>query len=387
MSVNGASLSELGIRFGLPMGWEQGDRDPWPNWRSFYQWLKDSLKPESELAIFLITAQSRGSKHLAYLCYLTCSQVDFPSLTPKQLQSMVWLGVMVEDGLRGLGVPTNAYDGDLINYEEDLHPNYIRYLLQQTLPFKCLWEETEVAFMKRSAVREQVRRGYDFALENYIVSESPRLQKRLQEIAPSNSLPDKDAAFEMIIAGVGSNRRKRGKAEVTAQDQYCIYNFLQKLAVRGYDEGPPSSPGVSVARRQVSQLQEAAHAGRLPHYLSKVVKHDRIDEKRKADRLRVHEVGEDRLDDPSHLQWIEEGSLGAGTDFGETYRLDGLELPLDKLTPGEVQILQEVAEAHSQGYSRSSKQGKSLKDYWGQDYPRKRKMLLRAKTKLGSVEK
>jgi len=382
MSVNGASLSELGIRFGLPMGWGQGNRDPWLNWRSFYQWLKDSWKPEGEREIFLITAQSRGSKHLAYLCYLTCSQVDFPSLTPKQLQSMVWLGVMVEDGLRRMGVPTNAYDGDLINYEEDLHPNYIRYLLQQTLPFKCLWEETEVAFMKRLAVDEQVRRGYDFAFEKYIVSESPRLQNRLQEIAPSNSLPDKDAAFEKLIARVRSKLRRRDEAEDTAQDQYSIYNFLQKLVVRGYDEEPPSSPGVSEARRQVSLLQEAAHAGKLSDYLSTVAWHDWIDGIRKGARQDDHEGLENQYENLLYYQWIEQGYPAPESEDRGQVRLEDLNLPLDKLTRGEEYILQEVREAHLQGYSRSSKQGKSLKDYWGQDYPRKIKALERAKGKL-----
>ena len=349
MSVNGVSLSELGNRFGLPLGWEQGDRDPWLHWRSFYQWLKDSLKPESELAIFLITAQSRGSEHLALLCCHTCSQVDFPNLTPEQLQSIVWFGVIVEDGLRRMGVPTNAYDGDLINYNEGLHPSYIRYLLQQTLPFKCLWEETEVAFMKRSAVDEQVRRGYDFAVEKYIVSESPRLQNRLQEIAPSNSLPDKDAAFEKLIARVKSKLRRRDEAEDTAQDQYSIYNFLQKLVVRGYDEEPPSSHGVSEARRQVSQLQEAAHTGKLSDYLSTVAWHDWIDGIRKGARQDDHEGLENQYENLLYYQWIEQGYPAPESEDRGQVRLEDLNLPLDKLTRGEEYILQEVREAHLQG--------------------------------------
>lgn len=126
MSDNNALLSELGMRFGLPLGWEQGDRDPWLNWRSFDQWLKDSWKPESELEIFLITASSRGSTHLAYWCCHTCSQLNFSQYSPAGLLYLVDLAAISDASLRLLGVPANGTNGELIDYNERLHPMHIR---------------------------------------------------------------------------------------------------------------------------------------------------------------------------------------------------------------------------------------------------------------------
>ena len=65
--------------------------------------------------------------------------------------------------------------------------------------------------------------------------------------------------------------------------------------------------------------------------------------------------------------------------------LEELDLPLDVLTPSEMQALTEVMEAAEEGFSRYSKQGKSLKDYWGKDYQRKAKTFERAKSKLAKT--
>jgi hypothetical protein len=353
-------------------------------------------KPELEPLMFTVTAFSRGSTHLADLCCLSVGPVDWPELTASELLKMVELGGLVEDRLRRLGVPPRGDDGAVINYFEPLHPTYVIFLLEQELPLQYLFQDTQLVLMKRLALFEEERRGYDFSLDNYLVSESPALQQAWRELAPDTPLPDKDIEFERLLSRVGGIFLKEDWDETTAENQGRLYAFLHKLADVGFDEELTSH--TSGALKQVSQLQEASLSGKLRSYLSTVAYHDRMDEIRRdrkedATVVRTDEAGEgvhsetdasggDPLHTKTYRQWIRQGRPEPEFDDDQPAILDDLSLPLDQLTPGERNILGEVIEAEELGFSRSSKQGKSLKDYWGPDYGRKSKRLERATAKL-----
>jgi hypothetical protein len=288
----------------------------------------------------------------------------------------------------------------VINYYEPLHPTYGIFLLEQDLPLQYLFQDTRLVLMKRLALDEEIRRGHDFSLENYIVSESPALQQAWKKLAPDTPLPDKDIEFERLLSRVGSIFRKKDEDEATVAThatQGSIYNFLHRLADVGFDK--ELSSNTSGTLRQVSQLQEASLSGKLRAYLSTVARHDRMDEirrDRKEDTkvIRTDETGEsaypetdtsggDEQDAEAYRQWTEQGRPEPEFDDDQLTRIDDSNLPLNQLTPGERNILGEVMEAYELGFSRSSKRGKSLKDYWGPDYARKSKMLERATAKLG----
>jgi hypothetical protein len=61
---------------------------------------------------------------------------------------------------------------------------------------------------------------------------------------------------------------------------------------------------------------------------------------------------------------------------------DSTDLDLSALSPTERQAVEEAMAASAEGYRRHSKQGKSLKDWWGPLYPARIRALGRAKAKL-----
>ena len=111
MSAESLQITELGRRLGLPLGWDTGDRDPWGTPQLFHNWLVAWWKPELDSLMFTITALSRGSTHVADLCYRSVGPVDWPEVTPGELLRMVELGGWVEDRIRRLGVPPGGNDG------------------------------------------------------------------------------------------------------------------------------------------------------------------------------------------------------------------------------------------------------------------------------------
>ncbi|MFC2045695.1 hypothetical protein ACFLUH_03350 [Chloroflexota bacterium] len=61
--------------------------------------------------------------------------------------------------------------------------------------------------------------------------------------------------------------------------------------------------------------------------------------------------------------------------------LERLGFNKDDLTPRELLLLDEVSDAANKGYMKDSKDGLSLRQYWGKDYDRKMKMLKRLEVK------
>ncbi len=74
---------------------------------------------------------------------------------------------------------------------------------------------------------------------------------------------------------------------------------------------------------------------------------------------------------------IEDLPAPAEADLPDTSDLD-----LSALSPAERRAVEEMVTAMSEGYGRHSKQGKSLKDWWGPRYPARIRALSRAKAKL-----
>ena len=103
---------------------------------------------------------------------------------------------------------------------------------------------------------------------------------------------------------------------------------------------------------------------------------------REAANLLPKEEGDDSLLDVQPFRQLEEESNGSQPFTEDGYSLEDLDLPLNSLTRGEHQVLWDALDADTKGFTRASKEGRSLKDYWGEGYPRKIKMLERAKAKL-----
>ena len=135
---------------------------------------------------------------------------------------------------------------------------------------------------KRLAIDEEVRRGYDFSLDNYLVSESSTLQESWREIGPDTPLPDKDAEFERLWQGVDRGIHRPDGDEATSNAQLSIYDVLHKLTARGFEEEP--SPEAFSAIDRLNHVQAAALDGKLAPYFATVAKHDRLDEKRRGKR-------------------------------------------------------------------------------------------------------
>ena len=260
MSAESLQITELGRRLGLPSGWDTGECDPWGSPQLFHKWLVSWWKPELDPLMFIITAFSCGSTHLAKLCYLSVGPADWPEVTPSGLLRMVELGGRVEDRLRQLGVPPRGDDGAVINYYEPLHPTYGIFLLEQDLPLQYLFQDTRLVLMKRLALDEEIRRGHDFSLENYIVSESPALQQAWKKLAPDTPLPDKDIEFERLLSRVGSIFHREEADEATAVAPGSIYNFLHRLADVGFDKELSSNTSGTLSVKGAGKVYQGGGA-------------------------------------------------------------------------------------------------------------------------------
>ena len=120
----------------------------------------------------------------------------------------------------------------------------------------------------------------------------------------------------------------------------------------------------------------------MPNYFSRIATNDRKDHLRGEKSRRDREEGDDSLLDVEPFRQLEEGNSGSQLFTEDGYNLEDLDLPLSSLTRGEHQVLRDALDADTKGFTRASKEGRSLKDYWGEAYDRKIKMLGRAKTKL-----
>ncbi len=76
--------------------------------------------------------------------------------------------------------------------------------------------------------------------------------------------------------------------------------------------------------------------------------------------------------------------LGADeeAEAAEPVTLKDLDLDLSGLTPTEYRVLEEALQALQEGYDLDSKKGRSLKQWWGKDYQRKRRAYERAMNRI-----
>ncbi|MFC1861736.1 hypothetical protein ACFLX6_00360 [Chloroflexota bacterium] len=167
------------------------------------------------------------------------------------------------------------------------------------------------------------------------------------------------------------------------------------------------------ASRNVKDIIIAGLTGHLARSLIEITKHDLIDAIRKEKRHQKHQLTEmdyrgeslkliqpngsstrvksekegfDEGDESTlFLNRIPTSQLGPEQSLeeseGKALDLKRLGFNTGELTPRELLLLEEVSNAARKGYKKDSKEGLSLRQYWGKDYARKMKMLKRLEAK------
>lgn len=143
------------------------------------------------------------------------------------------------------------------------------------------------------------------------------------------------------------------------------------------------------SKTPLAEILNNAQDERVAKLLSITTKHRRTDAARKRIKQEFrepalagfeNEEGDSTwvLDKASYAQWF-------SNRYTNPIYLDNLRLPLDRLTPTEQRIFNEVRTALSNGYEFDSKTGLSFRSLWGKDYSKNIKAWQRVKAKLNEA--
>ena len=376
-------------------GWEKWSEDPWGDFSKFCEWINGISNDERD--VWAINDTFGGRVYLTYWILEHLSQFDYSEITEEDF--LPWIGVGAENFLR-----VKSYTGwDDFQYHYPDEPLPARFVNEQiikvylTCPFsgyRWFINSIYLWYFALKEARERAKGSPELeGFLDYHAATDAHIADLCQKLAPKDyHFPDKNQAWEKLEQSLKKplDAKERRYADVLGNGGASTLGSLLE--------------GVTYWKSKAAQATIAGLKGQLGNGLLSIVEHDFIDAAKKA--YRIHEVTESQIDatrvtdeeeTTPFLDRIPTSQLGPEQLLEESesealdlkrlgFNKDELTpkelLVLDELTPGELQAVERVREALSEGCSLDSKTGNSLRQYLGDDYQKTMRAFARAKAKL-----
>jgi len=352
--------------------------DPQGHFLKFWEWVTNVR--DGEQAVWLINNTDVNRFYLATGFKLNLMQVDYSKLSEEALICFIGMGahnfliLKRYSSWEDFKYPQEPLPRDFIN-EQIIKPRCSMPLEGYNMLILSIY------LWWYFALKEAVRRAREHpeleAFLNYHTSTDTQIAELCQNLPPKGyQVPNQDQAW-IKLEGTLKPRLKVTEGK-----------YRDVLKSGEASTGESLLVGVNYWKSKAAEAAIAGLKGQLGNSLLSIVKNNLIDATRKA--YRKHEVTESEEDasrrsDEDVTPFLDtipspEPPL---EDMMDEDQIDVKDLGYDpdELTAGELLLLNELRDATSRGYERYSKQGLSLRQYWGKDYDRKIKMLERLEDK------
>jgi len=412
-------------------GWEKWSEDPWGSFPKFCEWVTNAR--DNEMAVWAVNETLAGRVYLLHSIFNGLDRLAFSQMTEKNLNAQIGYGGACflyvksctgwdEFDSHYLREPlpirvvnewvskVYPFDAKLVPYGvvfsyhkrpdgsidfPELPPDpesiidfytltidygpFTRY--QSLISGIFLWYFTLKEFKERAKGHPEWE-----AFFNYHAATDTQIAEICQQLSLKGyRLPDKEQSWQKLEQSI-KNELKQMAAKYN--DIYPLTSVLNdnvlgdnilKESYLTAQEG--LLEGVDYWKSKAAQATIDGLKGSLLH----IVKNDFIDAARKA--YRKHEVTESQIDATRPID--EEDAIpffetipSPEPILVEPIDLKSLGLDLDRLTPRERWVMQDVYQGLQEGCDFGSKLGGSFTERWGQDYGRNIKAYNRGKKKL-----
>jgi len=338
----------------------------WCEWESideYYVWLFEKFKAEDDMGILLSTWSPLSRYYLCEIIRELYANDDLSTLP----DYILWAQTQWGDNFKKFialkkmkPIVGEQYDP----YEEPVPIYYIQWLNKAFSNGKAKFFFVVVGFIINGnrATEELKRRGLAPELvvkdENaYHIAENWFMNKTIQQDYPSDG---DTSSFELVGNLTYSDIILEG-----------TWEWMKYLGEKGSWES------------FILGLE-----GKLDGIKKTIIQRDIIDKKKKDIRINKSEITESRIDARRKAQGDETNTPFLNTlpsqesISEEPINLKTLALIMDELKPKELLLIEDMLEATNKGFALYSKQGLSLRQYWGKDYDRKIKAFNRLRGKL-----
>lgn len=386
-------------------GWKRWSEDPWGDSQKFYEW-KNTLSDDDAQAIWAVNETLGGRVYLAYGTVWALDQLDYSEMTEEDLltcigfgaESFLWVKSYTGWDYFERYYPAEPLPARLVN--EEIIKGWPFWSFNAYISFVSsiyLW------YIALDGARERAK-GHP-ELEGFLsilTVTDAHIADLCQKLAPKGyRFPDENQAWMKLYQAL--------KKPLDAKER----KYANVLENGGASTLGSLLEGVRHWLPKPYQATMAGLKGQLGNSLLSVVEHDFIDATRGGKRHQKRQLlemdyrGEDLklihpdgsstrikskkrgIDEtkeaPSLFDRIPASQLGPEQlleeSENETLDLKKLGFNKEELKPRELLLLDELRDAASKGYTKDSKEGLSLKQYWGKDYDRKMKMLKRLEAK------
>ncbi len=388
--------------------WKQLIADPWGNQDAFDDWLSNvliSLKDNPEvyrrlyeqLLLWAIN-ETRGRVYFAdgilrdNVIPLTGDN-KIENISSKVLLDWDGQGSIIYQAWKEYAGKSN------FQYHEPLPVDFIiDQLIHTYIPCYLAYRQAiQMIFLGFEARKEMDRRDKinpeGGRLARYMTARSEKTQQIIQELVSPKpyQAPDNDEAWDDFVAPMRPRLQQVGDRFKDIYPDAPAHEAEIKLFQCVTDWEQPEDKRwaeVEYPEDRAMRYLAAGLDGKLAAYLVTAVKHDLVDDTRSEEALRDHQF----LEADSQYAGDEDNgvsilsSLHSADDVQEAtlepLTLEDLNLDLSRLSPTELTALKEGYIALNQGYEFDSKDGLSLRDWWGDEYHKKIKAFERARDKL-----
>lgn len=373
-------------------GWDKWVDDPWGNSANFNDWVNDTK--DNALAVWAVNETPGGRFYLAYNNLWGLAQLDYSQMSPEELVDYIGVGaenflwVKAYTGWEGFQYPKEPLPLGFVNRKIlKVSPEY---------PFQTYRFNIFTIYLRDVAEREMTNRIAEYpevkGLLAYAIATNPDIRKATLALTPHYH-PDKNKGWEQFEDAMRKPLKAvtwKYKDIFTLRSEVDEENVLEESYVVG-QEGLLEAADCWIKKNFIV----AGINGTLLPSLLRIVKNDLIDATRKINSKQGRDDTESQMDarreaqeqdvDTPFLDTIASPNVTpekALEEAEETIDLKKLGFNRDELTPRELLLLDELSDATRKGHTKDSKEGLSLRQYWGEDYDRKMKMLKRLEAKL-----
>lgn len=277
-----------------------------------------------------------------------------------------------------------------LDYTKSLPDAYVGDLwMGERLPLEHLISDTKQIILGRLAGEEFLRRKGKYpeiaSLMNCIIGYSPWRKQEIAHRCPGSLMPDGNKAFGDLWNY--AKKAMQGRVDIESiRSAYDEDDMEQGKRISILEEVRRAGSDNYVACLELDKIVASGLNGKLGGYLNEVTIHDTQDAVKGERRRKHHEILESQK-----TAELEAKGAEATTPFldtlptpepEETLDLKSLGLDIDKLTPKELALYENVLRGFKEGYEFWSKRGDSFREYWNKDYERNIKAWKRLKPKL-----
>lgn len=420
-------------------GWKEWTEDPWGNNDRFIDWLSSCR--DNERAVWAINNTVAGRVYLKTNLLYTGSQCDYLKMPPDQIMSLIgngagaFLCLKAFSGWEYLKYPYVPLPANFVNdqiltvYWERPLFGYISFLSSI-----YLWD-----FALKELTRRLTEAPQDVAycihgLLGLAINDIPNVLKYIKALQGEDYVPpDKDESWEKIEGAL--RRWLVGKTIPYWKPIRALFPLVSPLEVKGEDgyyenhtlyesyvEGEEALLKATDYWKK-KDFVSAGLEGKLVPSIKLIVKNQLIDSMRAVSKPKeapesVFDLPLNKLKTPGNKDpndedsknfdrpldflafqmarkkgdtkdsSVEKAVLGdiaiddQGMEATAVKLLESLKIGIDKLTPRERFVFEDVVQALKEGYYPGSKKGHSLEQRWGKDYERNMKAFNRGKRKF-----